>query len=117
MLRFAVIAVLISIPFILAAPEIESSDSGSGLDVLYKKLMKKQETVKNSRLIDFISRGAPSGVDAPIPSIAEYETFKSDKSVNFLSDGAGHIVFRQFRRIRISDLLGSQMKNRPGVRL
>ncbi|CAO4365116.1 unnamed protein product [Caenorhabditis nigoni] len=115
MLRFVVLVALVSIPFIIAAPEIESESPG--LDVLYKKLMKKQENVKNARLIDFISRGAPSGVDAPIPSIAEYETFKSDKSVNFLSDGAGHIVFRQFRRIRISDLLGSQMKSRPGLRL
>ncbi|EFO85685.1 hypothetical protein CRE_02275 [Caenorhabditis remanei] len=117
MMRFVVLLTLIAFPFILAAPEIDSADQASGLDVLYKKLMKKQETVKNARLIDFISRGAPSGVDAPIPSIAEYETFKSDKSVNFLSDGAGHIVFRQFRRIRISDLLGSQMKSRAGLRL
>ncbi|CAD59143.1 Neuropeptide-Like Protein [Caenorhabditis elegans] len=116
MLRFFTLVVIFVIPFILAAPEIDSNSS-SGLDVLYKKLIKKQESVKNSRLIDFISKGAPSGVDAPIPSIAEYETFKSDKSVNFLSDGAGHIVFRQFRRIRISDLLGSQMKTRPGLRL
>lgn len=117
MMRFVVLLALTAVPFILAAPEIASADQAPGLDVLYSKLMKKQETVKNSRLIDFISRGAPSGVDAPIPSIAEYETFKSDKSVNFLSDGAGHIVFRQFRRIRISDLLGSQMKSRSGLRL
>lgn len=110
------VAALFAVPFILAAPEIDSEPK-PGLDVLYQKLMKKQENVKNARLIDFISRGAPSGVDAPIPSIAEYETFKSDKSVNFLSDGAGHIVFRQFRRIRISDLLGSQMKARSGLRL
>lgn len=115
-MQFIVLVALFAVPFVLAAPEIDSAPTG-GLSVLYQKMMKKQENVKNSRLIDFISRGAPSGVDAPIPSIAEYETFKSDKSVNFLSDGAGHIVFRQFRRIRISDLLGSQMKSRSGLRL
>ncbi|CAI2341478.1 unnamed protein product [Caenorhabditis sp. 36 PRJEB53466] len=114
MLRFPIVMFLF-VSAIFAAPEMKT-DEKAGLDVLFNKLMKKQETVKNSRLIDFISRGAPAGVDAPMPSIAEYETFRSDKSVNFLSDGNGHIVFRQFRRIRISDLLGSQMKNRSGLK-
>uniref|UniRef100_A0A8R1HN24 Uncharacterized protein n=1 Tax=Caenorhabditis japonica TaxID=281687 RepID=A0A8R1HN24_CAEJA len=110
LLRFLFFILAITVPVILASPDDK-------LDVLFSKMMAKQDNVKKSRLIDFISRGAPAGVDAPMPTIAEYETFKSDKSVNFLSDGAGHVVFRQYRRIRISDLLGSQMKSRPGLQI
>ncbi|CAI5442725.1 unnamed protein product [Caenorhabditis angaria] len=65
-------------------------------------------------MIEIIHRAAPNGVEALLPAIAEYETFQSDKSANFLSDGNGHVVFRQYRRIRISDLLGAISRKKTG---
>lgn len=83
----------------------------TNLEILFAKIVKKQNESKQHRLINFISRAMPGGVDAPIASMAEYETFKSDKSANFLSDGAGHVVFRQYRRARLSDVSSLRLQS------
>ncbi|VDM70606.1 unnamed protein product, partial [Strongylus vulgaris] len=71
---------------------------------LYENLMKKHTEIKNQQLKQFISKAVPYGIDPPNPKIAEYETFKSDKSANFVRDGNGNVVFRQFRRLRLADV-------------
>ncbi|EYC15502.1 hypothetical protein Y032_0036g3181 [Ancylostoma ceylanicum] len=93
--------------FIVAAIDAEP------LAQLFEKLMKKHTEIKNQQLMQFISKAVPSGIDPPNPKIAEYETFKSDKSANFLRDGNGNVVFRQFRRLRLADVL--QRRGRNGI--
>ncbi|KAK6016785.1 hypothetical protein OSTOST_17727 [Ostertagia ostertagi] len=63
--------------------------------------------------MQFISKAVPYGIDPPNPKIAEYETFKSDKSANFIRDGSGHVVFRQYKRLRLGDVL--QRRGRSGI--
>ncbi|ETN76838.1 hypothetical protein NECAME_11386 [Necator americanus] len=83
------------------------------LSELFNNLMKKQTEIKNQQLLQFISKAVPYGIDPPNPKIAEYETFKSDKSANFVRDGNGNVVFRQFRRVRLSDVM--QRRGRTGI--
>ncbi|RCN46925.1 hypothetical protein ANCCAN_07104 [Ancylostoma caninum] len=80
---------------------------------LFGDLMKRHTEIKNQQLMQFISKAVPYGIDPPNPKIAEYETFKSDKSANFLRDGSGKVVFRQFRRLRLADVL--QRRGRNGI--
>ncbi|CAI5442723.1 unnamed protein product [Caenorhabditis angaria] len=75
------------------------------LESLFSKIVQKQASIKNHRMMDFIRSSVPYGVDPSIPMFGEYETFRSDKSANFMNDGAGHIVYRQYRRARLSDIL------------
>ncbi|CAI5442726.1 unnamed protein product [Caenorhabditis angaria] len=89
-------------------------DNPSELDILFSKIVKKEQSEKTARIVDLMNRAVPSGMEALNPAIAEYETFRSDKSSNFLNDGQGHVVFRQFRRIRISDLLSAISKPKSG---
>ncbi|KJH41608.1 hypothetical protein DICVIV_12407 [Dictyocaulus viviparus] len=69
---------------------------------LFKSLTEKQTEIKNQKLMQFISKSVPYGID---PSLSDGEAFQSDKSANFIHDGRGHVVFRQFRRLRLSDVL------------
>ncbi|EYC15500.1 hypothetical protein Y032_0036g3180 [Ancylostoma ceylanicum] len=78
---------------------------------LFGDLMKRHTEIKNQQLMQFIYKAVPYGIDPPNPKIAEYETFKSDKSANFLRDGNGNVVFRQFRRLRLADV--SQLSHIP----
>ncbi|CAB3404289.1 unnamed protein product [Caenorhabditis bovis] len=89
-----------SVSTIEAAPKIDSS-----LEFLFAKVMKKQEASRLHTLMELINRASPAGVEAAVPFFAEYETFRSDKSANFLNDGNGHVVFRQYRRARLSDVM------------
>ncbi|CAA91048.1 DUF5380 domain-containing protein [Caenorhabditis elegans] len=113
----ASILLVVIVAFCAAAPMIEEPklEKPTNLEILFAKIVKKQNESKQHRLINFISRAMPGGVDAPIASMAEYETFKSDKSANFLSDGAGHVVFRQYRRARLSDILHNVNRRAGGV--
>ncbi|VDM63911.1 unnamed protein product [Angiostrongylus costaricensis] len=72
---------------------------------LFENMMKKNTEIKSHRLMQFISKAVPYGIEPPNPKIAEYETFKSDKSANFLHDGKGNVVFREFRRLRLADIV------------
>uniref|UniRef100_A0A8R1DTS4 Uncharacterized protein n=1 Tax=Caenorhabditis japonica TaxID=281687 RepID=A0A8R1DTS4_CAEJA len=96
-------------------PPIAEKPGPTNLEILFAKVLKKNEASKTHRLIDFISKAVPGGVDAPVPMMAEYETFKSDKSANFINDGAGHIVFRQYRRARLSDILHNVNHRTGGI--
>ncbi|CAJ0605255.1 unnamed protein product [Cylicocyclus nassatus] len=80
---------------------------------LFENLMKKHTEIKNQQLMQFISKAVPYGIDPPNPKIAEYETFKSDKSANFVRDGNGNVVFRQYRRLRLADVL--HRRGRSGI--
>ncbi|KAE9416780.1 hypothetical protein Angca_009035, partial [Angiostrongylus cantonensis] len=71
---------------------------------LFENMMKKNTEIKSHRIMQFISKAVPYGIEPPNPKIAEYETFKSDKSANFLHDGKGNVVFREFRRLRLADV-------------
>ncbi|WKX97830.1 hypothetical protein Q1695_013483 [Nippostrongylus brasiliensis] len=102
-LRLTLVLLLVSVTVFEAKP----------LAALYDKLMKKHTEIKNQQLMQFISKAVPYGIDPPNPKIAEYETFKSDKSANFLRDGNGNVVFRQFRRLRLADVL--QRRGRTGI--
>ncbi|CAI2341491.1 unnamed protein product [Caenorhabditis sp. 36 PRJEB53466] len=111
----ASILLVLFVSLCCAAPMIEEPkvEKPTNLEILFAKILKKQEASKAHRLINFISKAVPGGVDAPIPMMAEYETFKSDKSANFINDGNGHIVFRQYRRARLSDIFNN-VNRRPG---
>ncbi|ETN76837.1 hypothetical protein RB195_020125 [Necator americanus] len=100
---------VVGISLLLLATVVQSKP----LVELYDKLVKKHNEVKNQQLLQFISKAVPYGIDPPNPKIAEYETFKSDKSANFVRDGNGNIVFRQFRRLRLADVL--QRRGRTGI--
>ncbi|KHJ93650.1 hypothetical protein OESDEN_06437 [Oesophagostomum dentatum] len=65
---------------------------------LFNDLIKKQTEIKAQQLMQFINKAVPYGLDPPDPKLAEYETFNSDKTANFLHDGNGKLVFREFRR-------------------
>ncbi|CAJ0945698.1 unnamed protein product, partial [Mesorhabditis belari] len=77
----------------------------SPLDNIYKNLARKQNQVRMQQLMEFIHKNVPEGLEAPNPKIAEFETFKSNKMYNFVDDGQGHLQFRQFRRLRLGDIL------------
>ncbi|KAJ1346614.1 hypothetical protein KIN20_001472 [Parelaphostrongylus tenuis] len=62
---------------------------------LFETMMKKNTEIKSQRLMEFISKAVPYGVEPPNPKVAEYETFKADKSANFVHDGEGNIVFQR----------------------
>ncbi|GMT14486.1 hypothetical protein PFISCL1PPCAC_5783, partial [Pristionchus fissidentatus] len=49
------------------------------------------------------------GIDAPLPKIAEYETFKQSPEANFIHDGNGKLHFRQFRRINLNSVMSQRM--------
>ncbi|CAI4226591.1 unnamed protein product [Auanema sp. JU1783] len=83
------------------------------LSSLYKNLLKKEEQIRNDRMLGFIAKSVPQGIDKPNPKIAEYETFKSDKSANFFLDGRGNLHFRQFKRLRLADVF--QRRSRSGI--
>ncbi|CAD6197455.1 unnamed protein product [Caenorhabditis auriculariae] len=59
---FGIFYVLVFFAIALVVPS-----NASGLDDLYKNLIKKQELVKNKQIIDFISRAVPQGIEAPNP--------------------------------------------------
>lgn len=94
-LRLTLIVVLVLAPAVVETKPLAA---------LFEKLMKKHTEIKNQQLMQFISKAVPYGIEPPNPKIAEYETFKSDKSANFVRDGNGNVVFRQFRRLRLADV-------------
>ncbi|XGW11319.1 hypothetical protein V3C99_012653 [Haemonchus contortus] len=106
-MAYSIYAILTFI--LLVSREIEAKP----LAQLFENLMKKHTEIKNQQLMQFISKAVPYGIDPPNPKIAEYETFKSDKSANFLRDGNGNVLFRQYRRLRLGDVL--QRRGRSGI--
>ncbi|KAK6040852.1 hypothetical protein COOONC_06618 [Cooperia oncophora] len=104
-----VCSVYVFLTFLLLTTVVDAKP----LAELFETLMKKHTEIKNQQLMQFISKAVPYGIDPPNPKIAEYETFKSDKSANFLRDGNGNLHFRQFRRLRLSDVL--QRRGRNGI--
>ncbi|PIO56210.1 hypothetical protein TELCIR_22395, partial [Teladorsagia circumcincta] len=92
-------SILVILAFLLFVTVIEA-----GLLIeLYDSLMKKNTEIKNNRMMLLISKAVPSGIDPPNPKMFEFEAYKSDKSANFIRDGNGRVVFRQFKRLRLGD--------------
>ncbi|CAJ0586981.1 unnamed protein product, partial [Mesorhabditis spiculigera] len=89
----------------LTAILIVAAAMATPLSEVFKHLQMKQNEIRQKQLLDFIAKNVPEGLDQPNPKIAEYETFKSDKMSNFVNDGLGHLQFRQFRRLRLGDVL------------
>ncbi|KAF8373905.1 hypothetical protein PRIPAC_80334 [Pristionchus pacificus] len=74
----------------------------SSLTDLYKIAMQRSETILEEKLTNLIRSSVPSGIDAALPKIAEYETFKQSPESNFIHDGNGKLHFRQFRRLNLN---------------
>ncbi|KAF8360180.1 hypothetical protein PRIPAC_87103 [Pristionchus pacificus] len=83
----------------------------SPLTDLYKKAIQRRETILEDKLTNLIRSSVPSGIDAALPKIAEYETFKQSPEANFIHDGNGKLHFRQYRRINLNTV----MSQRSGV--
>ncbi|GMR36400.1 hypothetical protein PMAYCL1PPCAC_06595, partial [Pristionchus mayeri] len=80
----------------------------SPLNDLYKRAIERRETILEDKLINLIRSSVPSGIDAALPKIAEYETFKQSPEANFIHDGNGKLHFRQFRRINLNTVMSSR---------
>ncbi|GMR62338.1 hypothetical protein PMAYCL1PPCAC_32533 [Pristionchus mayeri] len=92
---------LILIPVILTSP----------LNDLYKRAVERREAVHQvleDKLMKLIQSSVPNGINALLPALSEYETFKQSPKANFIHDGKGKLHFRQFRRINLNEAMSSR---------
>ncbi|GMS78567.1 hypothetical protein PENTCL1PPCAC_742 [Pristionchus entomophagus] len=76
----------------------------SSLTDLYEQAVLRRETILEDKLANLIHSSVPSGIDAALPKIAEYETFKQSPEANFIHYGNGKLHFRQFRRLNLNSV-------------
>ncbi|CAI4225763.1 unnamed protein product [Auanema sp. JU1783] len=86
--------------------------NATNLRDVYKELSAKYEDIRHDKFNNMIIRNVPYGTPKPQPALAEYYTFKQNDSVNVITGPHGRKIFREFRRLSISDVMN---RKRPGI--